>query len=103
MCHDALLVARGVDLECSPAVQPYTAAALPGIAFAADRGMIETIKLLIFYVGAVLQVADRFASVEIERRADVKLTVRSERNALMSGVAVVHIVEEYSVSQKVEV
>lgn len=48
--NDALLAAGGVDIEREAAVEPRAAAALPGIATAADGGMVKAVELRVLDV-----------------------------------------------------
>ena len=101
-CH-ALLAAGRVDLESGLAVEPDAAAALPGIALAAYRGMVETVELLVLDVNAAVKVAHGVALIFIvERRACVELAVRSKRDGGVAGVAVVHRCEHHAVGEQVE-
>lgn len=75
---------------------------MPRITVAAYRRMVKPIKLRISDIKTVLQISHTLATIEIERRTDIKLSIRSQGNTLPSGVTVIHTVKKHPVGQQIQ-
>ena len=67
-----MLMTGGVHLQRGLAVEPNAAAALIGVAVAADGGVIQPVELTVGHVGAAVKVAHAVGLIVIVGKCEAK-------------------------------